>query len=259
MLYSKYVKMHRKSSFQFKANTIMLAISSILVSLGEIVAVYLLFRNFESVGYWGFYETALMFGIITSVYSFTECFARGFDDFANLIKHGELDRLMVRPINVVYQIFLSKMEFYKIPRSILGFVICGIALANLNISWTIAKVVVLILTFICGCCVILGVMMVGAGISVFTVENLEFVNIITNGTKEIAYYPVNIYSKWLSRIFTFIIPVAGFNYLPISFIMGYGSLPQILYALSPLMGVVFLIPCLIFFVCSLKKYQSTGT
>ena len=104
------------------------------------------------------------------------------------------------------------------------------------------------------------VMVIGAGISIFTVENLEFVNIITDGAKELSYYPLNIYNKWLSGIFTFVIPVACFNYLPISYIMGYGNLPSIVYALSPLFGMLFLIPCFVFFILTLKKrYQSTGT
>ena len=258
MLYSKYVKMHRKSAFQFKANMAMLAFSSVLVSIGEILSVFILFSTFERVGYWGFYEAALMFGVITTVYSTTECFARGFDEFSRLIKQGDLDRLLVRPVNIIYQIFGSKIEFSKLARTALGIVVSIIALVNLNIAWTFAKVLVLLSMFACGICVILGVMMIGAGISVFTVENLEFINIITNGTKELSYYPINIYSKWLRGIFTFVIPVACFNYLPLSYIMGYGSLPQIVYALSPIIGCLFLIPCTIFFVWSLKKYQSTG-
>ena len=258
MLYTKYVKMHRKSAFQFKANMAMLAVSSALVSVGEITSIYILFSTFQKVGYWGFYESALMFGIITTVYSITECFARGFDEFAKLIKAGDLDRLLVRPVNLIYQIFGSKIEFSKLLRTAVGITISIIALLNLNIAWTISKVLVLISMYICGICVILGVMIIGAGISIFTVEKLEFINIITDGTKELSYYPINIYNKWLSGIFTFVIPVACFNYLPLSFILGYGSLPQIVYALSPLIGCLFLIPCLIFFVCSLKKYQSTG-
>ena len=251
--------MHSKSSFQFKGNMLMVSFSSVLVSISEILAIFLLFQRFESVGYWGFYETALMFGIITTVFSFTECFGRGFDEFANLIKHGDLDRLMVRPVNLVYQIFGSKIEFSKLARIILGLIVSVIAIINLGITWTLSKIIVLISTYICGCLVILGVMMIGAGISVFSVENLEFINIITNGAKEISYYPINIYNKWLSRIFTFIIPVACFNYLPLSYIMGYGSLPQIVYALSPLIGALFIIPCALFFLWALKKYQSTGT
>lgn len=259
MLYNKYVKMHMKSSMQYRANMILLSVSACLISIGELLAIFVLFKSFKTVGYWGFYETALMFGIITCVYSFTECFARGFDEFANLIKHGDMDRLMVRPVNLIYQIFGSKIEFSKLLKSILGLVVAIIALCNLNIVWTLSKVLVLISIFICGCCVIWGVMLIGAGISVFSVENLEFINIFTNGAKEIAYYPINIYNKWLARLFTFIIPVACFNYLPISFLMGYGSLPQIVYALSPLMGIMFVIPCLIFFSWALKHYQSTGT
>ena len=259
MLYNKYVKMHMRSAMQYRTNMFMLSFSSCLISVGELLAIFVMFKTFKTVGNWGFYETALMFGLVTFVYSVTECFARGFDEFANLIKHGDMDRLMVRPVNLVYQIFGSKIEFSKLMRASLGLAVSIIALFNLNIVWSLTKVLVLISTFVCGCFVIWGVMLVGAGISVFTVENLEFINIFTNGAKEIAYYPVSIYNKWLSRLFTFIIPVACFNYLPISYLMGYGSLPQIVYALSPLMGMAFVIPCLIFFVWALKKYQSTGT
>ena len=259
MLYGRYVKMHIKSSMQFKINTAMLTFSSILVSVAELLSIFILFSSFKSVGEWGFYETALMYGIITAVFSFTECFSRGFDEFATIVQHGELDRLMVRPVSIIYQIFGHKIMFSKLPKSIFGLLICLIAILNLNIVWTFSKIIVLLLTFVCGFFVILGVMMIGAGISVFTVENLEFLNIITNGAKEISYYPINIYNKWLTRFFTFVIPMACFNYLPISYIMQYGSLPSWIYAISPLLGMLFIIPCVLFFKWSLKKYQGTGT
>jgi len=88
---------------------------------------------------------------------------------------------------------------------------------------------------------------------------LEFINIMTNGSKELANYPINIYKKWLTRIFTFVIPIACFNYLPLSYILGKGSLPRIVYAISPVLGMLFVIPCLLFMNWALKKYQSTGT
>ena len=259
MLYTKYAKMHMKTALQYKSNMLMLGFSSCLISLGELLSILVLFKTFSSVGGWGVYETMLMFGIITASYSFTECFARGFDEFPNLIKHGDLDRIMVRPVNVIYQIFGTKIELWKLLKTAMGIVIAIIALINLNIVWTVSKVIVLISTFACGCLVVWGVMLIGAGICVFTVENLEFINIFTNGAKEVAYYPINIYSKWLSRLFTFVIPVACFNYLPISYIMGYGNLPQIVYALSPFIGALFVIPCLFFFIWCIKKYQGTGT
>ena len=259
MLYKKYVKIHLKSSMQFKVNTTLMAISTVFVSIAELLSIYMLFKSFKSVGDWGFYETSFMFGVITCVYSFVECFARGFDEFDKIIRNGELDRLLVRPVNLIYQIFGSKIEFSKLPKSLLALGLCVFSLIKLGIQWSLTKVCVLIMIFVCGCCVIFGVILIGAGIAVFTIEKMEFVNIFTDGAKELSYYPVNIYAKWLARIFTFVLPVACFNYLPMNFIMGYGSLPSIVYALSPLLGSLFLIPCILFFLWALKKYQGTGT
>lgn len=259
MLYKKYLKMHLKSSFQYRYNMMFIAFNQILINISEILAVYLLFEQFDSVAGWSFYESLLMMGIVYTVYSFTECFARGYDEFPKIIQSGELDCLLIRPVNIHYQIFGSKIEFTKIIRVILGIIVSIIALVNINIDWDPLKVLVLFATYLCGIVVILGLFILSAGISIYTVENLEFLNIITNGSKELAYYPINIYAKWLTRIFTFIIPIACFNYLPLSYILGVGSIPQWLCAISPLLGMLFIIPCIIFFNLSLRRYRSTGT
>ncbi len=258
-MYFKYLSMHLKSSLEYRHNLFMVTLSSVFISVGEILAVYIMFQQFETVGGWGFYESLLMFGIVTTVFAIAECFARGYDEFSSLIKNGDFDRMLTRPVGIHKQIFSSKIEFSKFGRIILGLIVSIIAICHLNIQWTFLKVLVFIATFFCGTFVIWGLFMIGAGVSVFTVENLEFINIITNGSKEIAFYPINIYSKWFARIFTFVIPVACFNYLPVSYLLGTGSVPQVLCALSPVLGMLFVVPCLLFMNWALRKYQSTGT
>lgn len=257
MLYKKYAKMHLKSAMQYKFNMFLLGFSSSLLSLAEIISVWLLFQNFKSVGYWGFYEAALMYGIITFAFAFVETFARGFDEFSSIIKDGTLDRLLVRPVNIYKQIFGSKIEFSRLGRVILGLIVSIIAIINLNVEWTLVKILVLLGSFACACFIIFGLMLFIAGITVFSVESLEVLNILTYGSKELSFYPINIYNKWLTRIFTFIIPVACFNYLPLSYLMGHAN--NLIYALSPFIGMLFIIPCILFFNWSLKKYQGTGT
>lgn len=258
MLYNKYFNMHIKSSMQYRLNMLLITATQTIISLGELATVWLMFRQFKSVGYWGFYETLLMFGIITTVFAIAECFARGYDEFSTLVRSGTLDRLLVRPINLHFQIFANTIEFSKLGRVLLGIVVSVIALLHLTITWTVFKVVVLISVYVCGVLVITGIFMIGAGISIFTVERLEFLNIITSGGKELSFYPINIYNKWLARIFTFILPFACFNYLPISYLMGYGNLPQFVYAISPFLGMLFIIPCVLFFNICIRHYQGTG-
>lgn len=258
-MYFKYLSMHLKSSLEYRHNTFMIGLSSVLISVGELLSIYIMFKQFQTVGDWGFYESCLMFGIVTTVFALAECFARGYDEFSLLIKNGDLDRMLVRPVNIHKQIFASKIEFTKLARVVLGLFVCIYSLAHISIAWTALKVLVLVATFVCGVLVIWGEFMIGAGVSIFTVENLEVINIITNGSKELSYYPLNIYTKWLTRIFTFVIPIACFNYLPVSYLLGTGSVSMVWCALSPFIGALFCIPCLLFMNFCLKKYQSTGT
>lgn len=259
MLYTKYLKMQYKSSSQYLFNLMLISFSQVVVNIGDVLAIWLLFVRFDTVAGWTFYETLLLYSITYVSFSTAECFARGYDEFPSLIKNGQLDRFMIRPVNIHYQIFGSKIEFSKLSRLIFGIVLFIISITNINVDWNISKVIVLLATFICGIVVIFSLFVLAAGISIYTIEKLEFVNIITDGSKELAYYPINIYKKWLTNFFTFIIPIACFNYLPLSYILGIGSLPAWLCAISPFIGMLFVIPCIIFFNLSLRKYQSSGT
>ena len=199
------------------------------------------------------------FDNICKEFKVAECFARGFDEFSKHVVSGDLDRMLVRLINIYKQIFYSEIEFYKISRILLGVGISIFALINLNVQWTFLKAAVLVASFACGCVVIFCVSLIGASLCFFTVDNLEFVNVITNGGKDLCYYPINIFNKWITRFFTFVITLACFNYLPLSYILGYGNIPMWLCAISPLLGILFIVPCVLFFNWSLKHYKSSGT
>ena len=115
MLYANYLKMHLKSSFQYRYNMMFISFNQVLINISEVLAVYLLFKQFDSVAGWTFYQSLIMMGIVYTVYSLTECFARGYDEFPKLIQSGELDRFLIRPVNIHYQIFGFKIEFSKLP------------------------------------------------------------------------------------------------------------------------------------------------
>ncbi len=257
-MYKKYLSMHLKSSFEYRLNTLFIALSQIVISLSEILSIFIIFQKFKAIGEWGFYEVAFMYGVVLTTYALSECFGRGFDEFSTLIRSGTLDRLLVRPLNLKFQIMCSKIEFSKMGKVFLGLTISIIALLNITISWTFWKVVVLLGMFVCGVSVFLGTMIIGAGVSVFSVENLEVMNIITSGTKEIGYYPVTVYKKWLTKVFTYVLPVACFNYLPVTYLLKGGAVSPI-YALAPFLGCLFIIPCVIFFDWAVSKYQGAGS
>ena len=82
-------------------------------------------------------------------------------------------------------------------------------------------------------------------------------NLFTDGGKHIAQYPIGIFSKPFKFIFTFIIPYAFINYYPLLYFLDKSN--NIFYYFSPLLVIVYLVPCVYSFKIGLKKYNSTGS
>ena len=57
----------------------------------------LLFDNYN------LYELILSISIVQFGFNFAECFARGFDKFAVIIKKGGLDLFLIRPRSIIYR------------------------------------------------------------------------------------------------------------------------------------------------------------
>ena len=64
-----------------------------------------------------------------------------------------------------------------------------------------------------------GLFILRAGISFFTIQSLEIMNIFTDGSRDLAQYPLNIYQKWVKKFFTFILPLALVNYYPLLYLI----------------------------------------
>ena len=90
-----------------------------------------------------------------------------------------------------------------------------------------------------------------------TVQALEIRNLFTDGGKNIAKYPMGIYKKGILLFFTFIIPYAFVNYYPLLYLLGKST--KVIYAFSPLIVLLYLIPAFISFKVGINKYTSAGS
>ncbi len=82
-------------------------------------------------------------------------------------------------------------------------------------------------------------------------------NIFTDGARDLTQYPLDIYKEWVKKFFTFVIPLALVNYYPLLYIIGRST--NKLYIISPLLSILFVIPCYMVWKIGLKKYRSIGS
>ena len=121
----------------------------------------------------------------------------------------------------------------------------------------IVRSMVLVLMLAGGVCVFCGLFLLYAAICFFTIEGLEFMNIFTDGGREFGSYPMSVYGDGILRFFTFVVPIACFQYWPLLYLLGKTDSPVCM--LSPLAGVLFLIPCWVLWRVGVRHYQSTGS
>lgn len=256
-LIKNYLANHLKVSLEYRLSFILSLISQGLYMLIELFAVYALFSKFNLLKMYNVNEVLLSFSTIWLSFSFCEMFFRGFDNFSKLIIKGDFDILLIRPRNIYLQIFGSDVCYEKLSRVLTAFGLFIYSSINLIRKFSFGKVLLLFNMFLGGVMLFLGLFIMGATMCFYTIQGLEVVNIITNGSKQFAEYPMRIYRRALRLVFTFVIPITIINYYPINYLIGKTN--NLLYVFLPLVSFIILYISTKIFNFGISKYHSTGS
>lgn len=256
-LYRKYISIHLKSMMQFKVSFFLTAFGQFLVSFTAILGVYFLLDRFHAIKGYTFTDILLCSSVILMAFSLAECFARGFDQFPKAISNGEFDRMLVRPRNEIFQILASKCELTRLGRMLQGVIMLIIAFSHSGIHWTILKILTLLFMILGGMIVFSCLFLLYAAFSFFTLEGLEFMNVLTDGCKEFGQYPLAVYGKAVFTFCTAVVPYAWFQQIPLDYLTDKAENPLRMFA--PLVCLLFIIPCYAIWRVGLRHYKSTGS
>ena len=137
-----------------------------------------------------------------------------------MISNGEFDRILTRPQGLIFQVLAGRIEFEKIGKAIAAFITLIVLLTLNNELLQIDKIFTIIM-MICGTIVIYGSLFIlKGGITFFTTQSLEIMNIFTDGARDLTQYPLSIYHKYVKNFFTYILPLAFVNYFPLLYVIG---------------------------------------
>lgn len=252
-----YLSLHLKISLEYKSSFIMTIISQTIAMFVELFTVYALFSKFKLFEVYNPYALLLGFSTLWLGYSTVELFGRGFDHFSNLIVKGDFDILLIRPANLFIQIMGTDICYEKVGRTTIALFMFIYSSIKIISHFTLFKILLLIFMVV-GCIIIItSLFIIGASFCFITIQGLEVINIFTNGTRQVAQYPISIYKKAVRIFFATIIPIALVNYYPIDYLTG--KTDNILYVFMPMITIIMLFISKSIFNIGLKKYCSTGS
>lgn len=256
-LLKNYLSLHLKISLEYKSSFILTVISQGLTVLVELFTVMTLFNKFKILEIYDTYELLLGFSTLWLGYSLVEMFGRGFDHFNKLIINGNFDIILTRPRSLFIQILGSDICYEKLGRVLLSIVIFIFSAIKVIKDITILKILLLLLMVFGTILVILSVMIIGASFCFYTIQGLEVINIFTDGTRQLAQYPMGIYKKGVRLFFSIVIPIGLVNYYPLNYLTGRSS--DLIYLLFPLYTIVIFAISNYIFYLGTKKYASSGS
>lgn len=258
MLIWKFITVSIRSQIQYPASFLMLTIGHFLGTFVDILGIWILFDRFKIVKGWTLFEVGLIYGIVQMGFALAEAFARGFDRFSQMVKHGEFDRILLRPKSPFFQLAVREVQVMRIGRFLQGLTVLFWSSRELSFSLLSVHALVILFSILGTASLFYGLFVIQATISFWTIETLELMNITTYGGLQTGQYPMSIYDKSFRLIFTLLIPIACVAYYPVATLLKHEVIPFYLGIVGPLTGFAFLFLACQFWHLGIRRYCSTG-
>ena len=264
-LYRRLVGAQIRSQMQYRVSFIVDLLAQFIGTLVDFAAVWVFFTRVPTIGGWSLGEVGLLYGLSSVSFAFADMIVSGFDYMyfgPAMVRLGGFDQVLIRPVNPFLQVLASQFVLRRIGRIGQGILILVIALHLLEVAWSPIQVVFAVITVVSGLLFFMGLFIFGSGVSFWTVESLEAMNILTYGGQFVTSYPVHIFQGWLRTIFMFIIPMAFVNYYPALWLLGkpdpLGGPPWLAF-LSPLVCLAVFAAGVRMWWLGVRRYTSTGS
>jgi ABC-2 type transport system permease protein len=137
-------------------------------------------------------------------------FLENCNEFSELVRTGDLDFLLLRPIDEQFLVTCRKVDWSTAPNVLMGAIVMGIALANMGWHPDVGRALGFFATFVCGSLIAYSFMLVLTSASVWLVRNQSLMEMWWLFSS-LARYPKEIFAgTWaegIGRFFTYILPI----------------------------------------------------
>lgn len=236
--------------------------SNFLVNSAEVLALFAMFYQFDTMGGWTFGEVALLHGISMIAFSVGDMLTIGMDYVAPQIRSGEFDRVLTRPLGSWMNAATSEVSLRHLGQLLQGFIVLSFAFTQVEIAWSMDKLIVLIIAIITGVALFMALFTVEAILSFWTVNGVEAINAFTYGGSDLVQFPLHIFNRTMRFIFLFLIPAGFVTYFPALHLLDKPDplgLPDWFLLLGPLITAVFCAAVAWGWRQGIRHYRSTGS
>jgi ABC-2 type transport system permease protein len=230
----------------------LLAIGAQLAVLGA------LFGKVEALQGWSFEQVLFIYGfslLPLGLFNLVSINLYGFAE--KYITEGNLDRVLLRPVNPLAQVVFESFNVSGMNEIILGVGIMVYAGHGLHLAWRAADVLAVLLLAPAAALVYVGVFLGLTCVSFWSEDRLGLAPPVYNVIR-FSRYPLTIYSRWVQIFLMFVLPFAWVAFYPATWFVGAPEFRR-LAMLTPLVGLLVFGLAYALWTRGLRRYGSTGS
>jgi ABC-2 type transport system permease protein len=256
------IMMWVRSSMAYPASFFLMLFSSMVLTVMDFVAIVLMFSHISSFGGFSLAEMALLYATASMTLGIADLFTGSIERVGERIRTGTFDAYLIRPVPAFLQAAADGFALRRIGRPLQALVVMLFAFGRLDVDWTVARGIKLVLSVLAGSVIFGAIFVLGAAFQFLSVDSAELANSFTYGGHTLTQYPLAVFGKEIVRAVTFVVPLAFVNYYPVLYLLGKPAplgLPSWIGLLSPLVAAVMVALASLAWRGGLRRYRSTGS
>lgn len=251
-----------RAQAQYRASFLVDVLGSALLTLLDVITVFVLFAVQGELGGFGIGEVLLMAGLSGCAFPIADLAVGNVERLRVYVRTGLFDTVLVRPLPALAQLLALDFAPRRIGRVVQGVVIYVVALAVVDIAWSPDRVLLAVVAPVAGAVFFASLFVAGSTVAFWWIESGEIANAFTYGGKDFTTYPLTMYGEWFRKLFAFGLGFAFVAYLPALALLGRPDplgTPRWLHWCSPLTALLAATAAGLLWRTGIRHYRSTGS
>jgi ABC-2 type transport system permease protein len=260
-VYQQYWRINILTTLEYRENFLIWLGFTFVYHGSAIAALWIVLTRFPSMNGWTFRDMAFLYGLWMIAHALHNTLFSTVGDIPDHIRDGEFDRLLVRPLDTLFQAIATPGQVFP-DELILGLITFAAATWYSGVHVDLLFVIFIPLIVIGGALIDLAFNLFISTVAFWFVRVDALRWIVIQLEQEFTRYPISIYSQGVRLLLTFVVPFAFMNYFPARFFLHKAhetsALPPEVGLLTPLIGVIAVAAAYAFWRLGLSKYSSVG-
>lgn len=243
---------------QYRLNAVISVLTGVVYQGAGFAFVWVVMSTFPSMDGWTLEEIAFLYGLRLTAHAMSMMPLSALIGLGWMVREGELDRVLLRPLNPLVQLMTKRMGVGQIGDLLTGVVLLVVAAP----SWTPGKVAFCLLALVGGALVEASVFVAMSSLSLRMMDTFAIRVFVDDVFSRFGSYPMSVFGGVAQWVLTFVLPVAFVAYIPAGVLLdktGSLNVPPAVAYLGPLLGVAMFAVAYRIWQSQLKHYHSVGS